>query len=64
MRPWFNTTTSSSYTHVPTCVFDLDQYQTGFAIHTISGYLRDDWAGIDISTVQIVVTGTIANIQT
>ena len=61
MRPWFNTTSAGSYTHIPNCVLDLEQSQTGFAIKTISGYLRDDWAGINTSTVEIVVTGTIAN---
>ena len=67
MRPWFNTGTTStswSYTHTPTCAFDLVRYQTWMAIRTISGNLRDDWAGIDTSTVQIIVTGTVAGIQT
>lgn len=64
MRPWFNTGISTSYTHRPTCVLDLERYQTGYAITTISGYLRDDWAGIDTSTVQVIVTGTMANTQT
>ena len=65
MRPWFNTTTAWSYTHTPNCILDIEHYQTGFAIKTISGYLRDDWAGIDTSTVEIVITGTIVNsIQT
>jgi hypothetical protein len=43
---------------------DLERYQTGYAITAISGYLRDDWAGIDTSTVQVIVTGTMANTQT
>jgi len=42
----------------------LDQYQTGFDIKTISGYFRDDRAGIDTSTVEVSVTGTIADVLT
>ena len=64
MKPRFNTTTAWSYTHTPNCIFDLDQYQTGFDIKTISGYLRDDRAGIDTSTVEVSVTGTIADVLT
>jgi hypothetical protein len=56
MRPWFNTGTQPSYTHTPTCVLDLDRYQTGFAIRTITGFLHDDWAGVDTGSLQVVVT--------
>ncbi len=61
MRPWFNNDTEESYIHTPTCELDLVQSQTGFVIRTITGFLHDDWAGIDISTVQVIVTGTISD---
>jgi hypothetical protein len=59
MRPWFNTSTQGSYTHNVACILDLDQHQSGFIIRTITGYLHDDWAGIDTTSVQVIVTGTI-----
>lgn len=63
MRPWFNNTTQSSYIHTPTCALDLDRYQTGFAIKTITGYLHDDWAGIDTTSIQVIVTWYVGGSQ-
>lgn len=60
MRPWFNTGIQWSYTHTPICILDLDRYQTGFAIKNITGFLHDDWAGIDVDSIQVIVTWTIA----
>ena len=64
MRPWFNTSTQGSYTHNVACILDLDQHQSGFVIRTITGYLHDDRAGIDTTSVQVIVTGTINWVET
>jgi len=63
MRPWFSTW-QSSYSHMPACVLDLNRNQTWVVIRTITGYLHDDWAGINTGSIQIVVTGSIQGILT
>jgi len=58
MRPWFNNTTSGTYQHTETCNIDINRFQTGFNIISISWFLHDDRAGIDTGTISIIITGS------
>jgi len=62
MRPWFNSGTQWTFTHNSSCALDLDRNQQWVMIRTITGYLHDDRAGIDTSTIQIIVTGSILGV--